>query len=332
MRRRLGSAFDRVPCSSPFLYAVRKDSLLNVEQVRQHFDDCQCILKNFGETRETDYFGRDLIRPIKEVPRADWDATFDPETVAAIFATDEVAIDPEAVGALAQDRLTATPEIGLRFEATVLDVETTEKGGTVVFEVAGNECRESYDHVVNALWSGRLKLDARLGLRPRRGWLWRLRRNLRVTASGAGADLPSVTTVFGPYGDTVNFRTGSFYFSWYPVGRVGLCKALAPPNEWANGIDHQAKSKFTDGIVAGLSAQLPAVRALARHPQTTFRVTSGIVFAWGETDIDDRDSALHKRNDIGVETRGRYHTVNTGKFTTAPLIATEVAARIAASD
>jgi hypothetical protein len=77
---------------------------------------------------------------------------------------------------------------------------------------------------------------------------------------------------------------------------------------------------------------LPAVRALARHPQTTFRVTSGIVFAWGETDIDDRDSALHKRNDIGVETRGRYHTVNTGKFTTAPLIATEVAARIAASD
>ena len=39
--------------------------------------------------------------------------------------------------------------------------------------------RDDYDHVVNALWDGRLAVDATLGIRPKRPWLYRFRYGVR---------------------------------------------------------------------------------------------------------------------------------------------------------
>jgi hypothetical protein len=50
-----------------------------------------------------------------------------------------------------------------------------------------------------------------------------------------------------------------------------------------------------------------------------------VIFAWGSTDIDDPSSELHRRDVIGVGSHDGYHTVNTGKLTTAPVIALDVA-------
>ena len=50
---------------------------------------------------------------------------------------------------------------------------------------------------------------------------------------------------------------------------------------------------------------------------------------WG--DIDDPDSALHERHTIGATSFGRYHSVDTGKLTTAPLFAHRLGATILAA-
>ena len=55
---------------------------------------------------------------------------------------------------------------------------------------------------------------------------------------------------------------------------------------------------------------------------------AGIIFAWGRSDIDDPASGLHQRYAIGPRSRGRYHTVDTGKLTMAPLFGKTVADRI----
>ena len=48
------------------------------------------------------------------------------------------------------------------------------------------------------------------------------------------------------------------------------------------------------------------------------------------SDIDDRASRLHRRHDVGILSRGTYHSVDTGKFTLGPAMAIDVADRVRA--
>jgi hypothetical protein len=60
-------------------------------------------------------------------------------------------------------------------------------------------------------------------------------------------------------------------------------------------------------------------------------VHAGIIFAWGDTDVHDPASRLHERHSVGPRSFGRYHSVNTGKYTLAPLFARQLAERIGAA-
>ena len=46
-----------------------------------------------------------------------------------------------------------------------------------------------------------------------------------------------------------------------------------------------------------------------------------MVCALGDTDIDDLDSRLHQRWEIGVTARDGYFSIDTGKLTCAPSFA-----------
>lgn len=330
MRRWLGSAFDRIPLSTSFQYAVHAASLVTVEEMQRHFDDCVAIASEIGVRPESDYFGRDFRAPVRQVAAAQWQSDFDGRRVQAVFRTDEIAVDPEAVAALMRAHVASIPEIDLRLATEVRGVSAADGQLAVAFESNGIQGRERYDHVVNALWDGRLAIDASFGLRPERPWLWRLRRNLRVDADGAGLRVPSATNVLGPFGDVVNFGNGTFYLSWYPSGRIGVSRDLVP-FEWHQPMTAVDPGPTEAGIVAGIGAIVPAVGDLIRRAGTRLRLTEGIVFAWGETDIDDRQSRLHQRYQIGIHSHGRYHSIDTGKYTLAPLFAAEVVERIAAT-
>jgi hypothetical protein len=56
-----------------------------------------------------------------------------------------------------------------------------------------------------------------------------------------------------------------------------------------------------------------------------------VIVAWGETDIYDPGSELHRRYEIGVTSAGRYHSIDPGKLTMAPFFAEQCAQRIIAS-
>ena len=63
---------------------------------------------------------------------------------------------------------------------------------------------------------------------------------------------------------------------------------------------------------------VPQLRSV--RPQD-IAVRAGVIVAWGSTDIDDRASELHRRNEIGVHSYDRYHSIDPGKFTMAPQFA-----------
>jgi hypothetical protein len=57
-------------------------------------------------------------------------------------------------------------------------------------------------------------------------------------------------------------------------------------------------------------------------------VQGGVIVAWGQTDIDDPGSELHRRYEIGVTSNGHYHSVDPGKLTMTPYFAGICADRI----
>ena len=61
---------------------------------------------------------------------------------------------------------------------------------------------------------------------------------------------------------------------------------------------------------------------------STVAVKGGVIVAWGQTDIYDPDSELHRRFAIGITSVGRFHSIDPGKLTMPPYFAEMCAARI----
>ena len=223
----------------------------------------------------------------------------------------------------------ASSRIRFHGESTVSEVRADGEGA---FDVRGTSGREQfqkrYTRVVNALWGGRLAIDAALGLTPRRRWLYRYKFGIRLALSPGTALPPTVTLVHGSFGDVVNFPSGLTYLSWYPAGMVGTSGEIVHP-AWDAHFDDARKRAICDESIRQLAVLLKPLRHL-REPAITARyVDGGVIFAWGATHIDDPHSELHNRHDIGIHTTGNYHSIDPGKFTMVPMLAVEVADRIA---
>ena len=328
MRRWLGSGLDTVAVSAPFHYVVHRDSLLRVAEVEEHFRAAHAIALEASNGEKVDYFGSDYrVAPRRMTTRA-CEALFDSRCAAASFATSEVGIDPEALAALVRARLAAESRIRCLVRAHVHGVEPGSEAVAVDVEIAGRRSRERYDHAVNALWDGRLAVDRTAGMAaPPRPWLYRVKHYLRLRARAGVNGIPSTTIVLGAFGDIAAYANGAFYLSWYPAGMRGSSAALSPP-AWPLVLDDAAAREVQRSILAGLGDVVPNAAVLTEENVESVEVRAGIIFAWGRTEIDDPASGLHERHAIGPVSRGRYHSIDTGKLTMAPLFGKMVADRI----
>ncbi len=327
MRRWIGGAIDSIPVSAPFHYVVHADSLLSVAEVEDHLRKSHAIGLDESRGLAPDYFGSDYRLPPRRLSASESEQHYDGRTAAAVFRTAEVGIDPEALAAVVRARLDGDSKIRCLLRAYVQGVEENGTSLTVNAEVYGSSASERYDHVVNTLWDGRLAVDKTAGIDPAGPWLYRVKHYLRVRAPAVAPAIPSTTIVLGPFGDVAVYANGDLYLSWYPVGMRGRSSALCPP-AWPLELDDTAALDVRRAILAGLTRVVPEIASLTSAAVERCDVKAGIIFAWGATDIDDPASGLHERHAIGPSSRGRYHTVDTGKLTMAPLFGKMIADRI----
>lgn len=310
--------------SMPFYYAVHRDSQRTPDELARYLDAVQDEIEATGRGRSGDYLGIELFRP-QRLGASELENVFDGATISDAFQTAEVAVDTVPLCDALRARVAAEPNIELRLSQTVTDVTDGDAGYAVDTGPAAAPRGETFDHVVNALWDGRLAIDAKRGIRPQGAWLHRLKCGFRFKAP---AMTVSASIVLGPFGDTIAYEDGTCYATWYPVCMRASAAGIAPPP--VVPLLDQDRAAVCGASFRALQAIVPAMGLVPCAEIERAEARQGIITARARTDIDDPESELHARYHVGVHSTGGYHSVDPGKFTLAPYFATVCADRILA--
>ena len=245
----------------------------------------------------------------------------------AAFRTSERAIDPRVIARALAYAIAGTPRVRFIASAEVRHVAWADDHRLrVTWRHDGEDETEPYDHVVNALWQSRLRIDAGLGLMPERTWIYRYKIGGWLPNRAGSTAVPSLTFVLGPFGDVVNYGDRGVYFAWYPTGMIGSSRDLAPP-DWEASLTLAERRVILQQSYEALVKRCPAL-ASVDYVERRVDPVGGVIFAWGETDIQAADSRLHTRHEIGIHSVRNYHSVNTGKYTMGPYLGYKTAERL----
>jgi hypothetical protein len=313
--------------SVPAAYVVHRDSQQSSEDVCAYLRTVHVLINEAAESSNGTYFGKDLRAPLRPWPAAEKEAEFDTAVALAAFSTAETAINPIALARTLRECIAAHPRIEVRCGRTVVSVGEERDGMRVLSEGQDGPSRDRFDHVVNALWDGRLGLNEAMGFRTNRPWLHRLKYGVSFRLPPDSRLPPSVTFVLGPFGEVVTYEDRLIYLTWYPECVRAMSTDVTPP-DWATYPPEPLRSRIIRGTFLALSSIVPSLRHLDVESLPEVCVKGGAIVAWGKTDIYDPESELHRRSEIGVTSQRRFHSVDPGKLTMAPYFAEICAERI----
>jgi glycine/D-amino acid oxidase-like deaminating enzyme len=325
--RHLGRDPESMTHSDAAVYAVHRDSQHDVAEVSGYLRAVHALLGEAAEGRERAYFGMDLRQDLRQWSAAEREAEFNGELVLGAFSTPETAINPVELSDQLRALIAVTPRIEVRLGQTVVSVVDEGERLKVTSQGSDGPVSDRFDQVVNALWDGRLAIDATLGLSPPQRWMHRFKYG--VTYRRPAAERPfSATFISGPFGEVVGYRDGVSYLTWYPECMRATWRDITPP-DIPTYADEPLRTAIIEGTFDALKKVVPSLAATEPRDLSEVIVRGGIIVAWGETDIDDPASELHNRFKIGVHSFGRYHSVDPGKLTMAPYFADICADRVA---
>jgi glycine/D-amino acid oxidase-like deaminating enzyme len=313
MERLLGRSLDAAAGPPEDVYLVHRDSVVSADAMAATHAGVTGLLAEAGIPDAT----------CRRLPPAEVAALADPAHVVAGFAVPERSVDTRWVADRLAEALAAAPRITLCMGVGVLSARP-EDAADGPWRVATDpaDAGGRFDWVVNALWHGRPAVDATAGLPEPAPFTQRYRLSLFVRTAPSLAVRGGIVAV-GPFGDMRAYGGGRFYLSWYPAGlqveTVSGTVADPPPPDAARVIN---------AVRAGLAPVMPGAAAVLDAAQEVV-VGGGWVFALGRGSLSDPASSLHRRDAFGVLRRGRYLSVDTGKYSTAPWLAARIVAALA---
>jgi len=314
--------------SRPFTYLVLDDSMLPPHAI---FDAYARLQQVYEDRRPARYVGTTLESLYAEVDVAELGDSLAHTRIAAAARTAEVAVDPALLRRELREALHAHPCITTRFGYAVHEATRSSGGFTVSGTRSdGHTWSTCGPVVVNCLWDHRIALDAQLGIQPSHPWVYRLKYRVTGELPVGLAHQSSLTMVLGRYGDLVAHPGRPAYLSWYPACIAGWDTSVSPPQAWHRAcIGDDRRPQALAIARATVAAMAEIVPALADFRIGT--VDAGVIVARGSTDIDDPESELHARADIGVHSHDGWFSIDTGKLTTAPRFAQQLATMLGSS-
>lgn len=327
LKRHLGTASPALQTSMPAAYVVHRDAQRSPEQIAHYLHQAHDLIAEMAGGRPASYFGMDLARAPRRYTSAEREARFAPELAVDAYETAEVAINPLVVAEALRQCILAHPRIETRLGCEITGAEDAPGHVRVFARNGDGPFEERFDHAVNALWDGRLALNEAVGMPTGRAWIHRLKYGVSFRLPD-GAEIPqSATFVVGPFGEVVSYGEGLTYLTWYPTCLRAISRDTTPP-DWSNFPGEPLRSEVLTGTVHAMAEIVPALRGLDPETLPEAMVKGGAIVAWGESDIYDPRSELHNRYEIGVTSKGRFHSIDPGKLTMAPHFAEKCADHI----
>jgi hypothetical protein len=312
--------------STPFYYGVHTGSLMSPEEVSVHYQRCSEYFTTARNHFKKDYLDLFESLEVSRLPNSQIGDIANPEYMSAVFQTSEYAVEPRIISEKLTEAVTSHPNVNLFLNTKITAVSDHGNSLKVHFLRDSIPDSERYPEVINATWNGLLAIDKTMGIEPPQKWSHRYKFGNKVFIPLKPDDLPSLTIVQGPFGDTVNFKDRGLFMSWYPVGRTGWSEDYRAP-EWDSHYSEEERMEVFEKSLAEIALRIPALNKLKFEPQDISPV-GGVIYAHGNKDVDSAESKLHTRFEVGMRSFGNYHTVNTGKYTIIPLLAVNIANQI----
>ena len=314
--------------STPFHYLVAADSIVTPQTLAEHYaaveERCRARL---AEQPELDYLGERPSSLATPLPPESLAVHFDAGRFIGAFETAERAIDSEVMAVALRRRVRKEPLITFMPSHAVRAITRSGDRFTVEGDAPQGPWSLGALQVVNAMWEQRPRFDQQLGIPPAGDSLHRLKYRVIARLPQRLRAAPSATMVLGRFGDVVVRPNGTAYLSWYPSGLRGWSHDIQPPRDWEPACRGEVPAPFArqlaKEVLTAIDTWYPGIGECV-----PLQVDAGVIVAIGRSDVDDAESALHDRSHIGVTTQGGYHSVDSGKLTTAPLFALQTADRI----
>ena len=319
----IGCPIDAAVTAEDDVYLCHRASVVSAEAMGAYFERVATLARQHPDA--AGYLAdRSDSAPRRLTPAELAAVTGSPDIVAG-FCAPERSVSTNWIADRFLAALAAEPRIEARMETTIVAARaaTGDLEGPWRVETADGR-REAFDVVVNALWAGRLAIDATAGLAPTGVWSHRYRLSVLARTSRPVA-MPCVTIATGPFGDVKNYNDRDFYLSWYPDGLRLDSADLSPP--CPPHLDAAAGQALTRSIFDHLEGLLPSVADIRANVDQV-ELQGGWVFAAGQGSLADPRSSLHRRSDFRIARKGSYYSVDTGKYSTAPWLAKQLADQI----
>lgn len=327
LERHLGQGAASFSVSAPATYIVHRDSQHNPENVCNYLKTVHALVSELAAAKTAAYFDQDLRAPLKKLSPLELEAEFNPAIAPVAVSTPEIAINPVSLAQAIKDRVATHPFIEVHCNQMITGAKRENGKITVATDGADGISEDQFDHVVNALWDGRFALNESLGYRANRPWLHRLKYGVSFRLPEGLRPPPSATVVLGPFGEVVTYGDGLIYLTWYPTCLRAISTEIRPP-DWETYPKEPLRSQVIEGTFRAISEIVPSLSAIDPDKVPEAIVKGGAIVAWGDTDIYDPGSELHRRFEIGVTTDRGFHSVDPGKLTMAPYFAEICAERI----
>jgi len=344
------SAAEFLP-SQPFYYFIPRDSQLALNEIHDYFqvvdEDIQDEIQRSGDS----YLGRKITRFFELNSRDVHANLFSPDQTLGSFRTEEVSVSPAAVADILTQAVKDHHNIQFIGNTEILGAELLNAGEIRIdYQHKKTISSMIYSCVANCLWDGKLNIDRSIGFPDTGAWISRYKATINLSVPVINTNnIPSATGILGSYGDVVNHGNGQYYLSWYP-----LCKMAQSVNQDGRLLHDQihpaAFSRFLQKAtlkfpsiskslasmihqdffienLSALAAFIPALEDLL-DKRSTFELGGGVILARGSSDIDDPESYLHQRSEIGPTVFHNYLSIDTGKYCTAPMFAVQAAEMI----
>ncbi|MEJ0059840.1 MAG: FAD-dependent oxidoreductase [Terricaulis sp.] len=310
----IGCSLDAATTQDDDTYLIHRDSVASLGATAGYFSAVSALAREHADASR--YLVDLSDRNARTLSPAELERDYDTAKIQGGFRVPERSVSTQWLADRFVDALGAQPRIALAMATRVTAVR--EDGARFHVETA-NGPDGPFDFVVNALWEGRLAIDASVDIAPPPTWSHRFRLSLFARTAQA-LTLPSTVLATGPFGDIKNYNGRDFYLSWYPSGLIAEGAEIAPPP--APALSPADRARVIRDVLAELGAYVRAVPQIGAGAD--IRLEGGWVYAAGKGSLADPRSTLHRRDQAGIQRRGGYFTVDTGKYSIAPWLAQKI--------